>query len=387
MVGRPLIQQVIVLGALGLSACTLGDDYRPTVVGAAPAPVDAGGMGGMPSEPPPPSTAGRDAGCSAGELQGCVVEIDPPDPDPPPTDAPDAATPPDAALAGTCDDGLQNQGESDEDCAGPCAQRCALGDSCTASADCAAGLFCAGGGLAECAPIPLRCDDGILNGTEPVVDCGNAECGLCDLGSACGANAHCDSGSCRGGFCLLPLCEDNQQSGTETDTDCGGSDPACARCAVSDNCAINSDCQSGSCLGGRCADCDDNDQNGNETGVDCGGSCGDCDPGEGCSGDADCLSGACEDGRCCGGTLVDCTRCALRLSGALNCNTNGPAAAPTCEAFLQCLADNPVACPTRHAENCSVDPGGVCNHTAFGGNGGPGVGLADAILGSAQCFF
>jgi hypothetical protein len=41
----------------------------------------------------------------------------------------------------------------------------------------------------------------------------------------------------------------------------------------------------------------------------------------------------------------------------------------------------------RHAEFCSADPGGVCNHNAFGGNIGGGIVLADGIIGTAACFF
>jgi hypothetical protein len=64
-----------------------------------------------------------------------------------------------------------------------------------------------------------------------------------------------------------------------------------------------------------------------------------------------------------------------------------PVVAGQCNAFLDCLANNPAACPVRHAEGCSVDPGGVCNHINFGGNSSPALILADSILGTAQCWF
>jgi hypothetical protein len=75
------------------------------------------------------------------------------------------------------------------------------------------------------------------------------------------------------------------------------------------------------------------------------------------------------------------------LAGAIDCNTNGAAAAPNCEAFLDCLAANSAICPVRYAPGCSEEPGSVCDQSDFGGVGGPGVGLADAIIGSAQCVF
>jgi hypothetical protein len=72
----------------------------------------------------------------------------------------------------------------------------------------------------------------------------------------------------------------------------------------------------------------------------------------------------------------------------LSCESSpDPVAVANCNSFLDCLARNPVACPVRHAQLCSVDPGGACNHTAFGGNGGPGLLLADRVIGTAACNF
>jgi hypothetical protein len=41
----------------------------------------------------------------------------------------------------------------------------------------------------------------------------------------------------------------------------------------------------------------------------------------------------------------------------------------------------------RYAPGCTDSPGGACDHLRFGGNGSPGVVLADSILGNASCFF
>jgi hypothetical protein len=291
-------------------------------------------------------------------------------------------------LPPSCDDQVRNQNETGVDCGGACPD-CATAQPCAIAGDCQSGV-CGGGGCALgidlCCQAP-SCGDGVRNGNEPVTDCGDAACGSCPLGNPCTAGAQCASGSCQAGSCRVPPCADGVRNGAETDTDCGGNDPGCTRCAVGDSCAGNGDCASGSCVNRECSNCADEQRNGTETAVDCGGVCGPCDPGEACGEDADCQSGACQDERCCGGARVDCTRCARRLVGAIDCNTNGPAATPNCEAFLDCLAANPAICPVRHAPGCSEDPGGVCNHIAFGGNGGPGIGLADAILGSAQCEF
>ena len=149
-------------------------------------------------------------------------------------------------------------------------------------------------------------------------------------------------------------------------------------------------CASGFCASGFCGDpsCTDETQNGTESDLDCGGACGGCAAGLGCDIDAYCESAVCQDGRCCGGRELNCTRCARRLAGVLSCEFSADAAArDNCNAFLDCLANNPAACPIRHAGGCSEDPGGVCNHNRFCGNGGPGLVLADSILGTASCLF
>jgi hypothetical protein len=293
-----------------------------------------------------------------------------------------------ACAAASCTDEVRNQSEAATDCGGTC-PGCAVGQPCASAGDCESGVCdaadaCAG---SERCCQAASCADGVLNGGEPVVDCGNAACGLCPVGHECTQAAQCASGVCSDGVCQPGPCENGVQNGSETDTDCGGFNPDCRRCGAGDACVRDQDCVSGSCVGGACSSCGDSLLNGNESDVDCGGNCGPCQPGLVCNADADCQSGACQDGLCCGGVLVDCTRCARRLAGSLTCNANGPAAAPNCEAFLDCLADNPDVCPVRYAPGCSDDPGGVCNHTFFGGNTGPGVALADAILGTSSCFF
>jgi len=73
----------------------------------------------------------------------------------------------------TCNDGIQNQGETGVDCGGPCA-------ACP------------------------TCSDGVQNGNETGVDCGGPDCNAC------------------------PTCNDGIQNGNETGIDCGG--PDCAPC-------------------------------------------------------------------------------------------------------------------------------------------------------------
>ncbi len=241
----------------------------------------------------------------------------------------------------TCDGGRLDRDDAGSDCGGSACAPCAQGASCRNGGDCSSGLCGGDGACAE-----ARCDGGVVNGAGPVVACVRPPCGRC-----------------------------------------GGKDPGCARCVAGDTCAGNGDCASGRCVSGSCSSCGDGERNATETGVDCGGTCGPCAAGDVCKVDADCQSAACQDGRCCGGTRVDCTRCARRLAQVLDCSSNGRSGAAQCDAFLDCLANNPDACPVRHAPGCSGDPGGVCNHTDFGTNTGRGVALADAILGTTGCTF
>jgi hypothetical protein len=180
-----------------------------------------------------------------------------------------------SCSAPRCDDGVRNQEELDVDCAGSCAADCGTGQRCQQASDCTSrvcGSVGCAAGEALCCQVP-RCDDGVRNAAEADVDCGTAACGGCALGDDCSADAQCQSGFCSGGSCTVRLvCGDGVRNGPETDLDCGGSEPGCPRCADGQVCAVASDCQSNRCAVGRCVSCFDGVQNGNEAGVDCGGS-------------------------------------------------------------------------------------------------------------------
>jgi hypothetical protein len=185
------------------------------------------------------------------------------------------------------------------------------------------------------------------------------------------------------------------QNQNEAGIDCGGN---CTAPCSTTSCNVDADCNGTRCGQDDCAGlarccqpaaCNDGLTNGTETGPDCGGGdplCGRCIEGTACLNDGDCASGACEGGRCCGGTLGDCTRCAERLSVGADCSAAGPASEGWCSAFLQCLANNPAACPRRYEPGCSSDPG-VCNHNFYGGDGSVGVQQANALIFSPGCQF
>lgn len=105
----------------------------------------------------------------------------------------------------TCEDGLQNQGETGIDCGGPCIN-CGLVASCfdgTQNQD-ETGIDC-GGVCPDCAG---TCSDGVMNQNETGIDCG----GVC---------APCSGTD--------PTCTDGIQNGDETGVDCGGT--MCSPCA------------------------------------------------------------------------------------------------------------------------------------------------------------
>lgn len=90
----------------------------------------------------------------------------------------------------SCDDDVQNPGETDEDCGGTMCPACPIGDTCLLPTDCLSG---------ECGGIPLTCQesctDTMMNQDETDVDCGG-ECDPCDFGEGCEVAADCSTGAC-----------------------------------------------------------------------------------------------------------------------------------------------------------------------------------------------
>jgi hypothetical protein len=119
-----------------------------------------------------------------------------------------------------------------------------------------------------------------------------------EQGAECIDGSECKSLTCKGGMCTVVVAggnpTDNVRNGDETDVDCGGE--SAPRCADGKSCKVAGDCESNSCINGKCKAPapDDGLKNGDETDVDCGGSkAPKCGVDKGCAKDDDCSSAAC----------------------------------------------------------------------------------------------
>src|SRR6187549_15304 len=148
------------------------------------------------------------------------------------------------AAPAHCKNGLQDEGESDEDCGGACPQ-CSLTQHCNSSADCREG---------ECSDGTCQaasCSDGTQSGSETGKDCGGGACKACPAGEGCAVPTDCQSGVCDDEQrCAEPTCSDRVTNGNESDIDCGG--PDCPKCVPPQNCLTPSDCVGNDCSAGKC---------------------------------------------------------------------------------------------------------------------------------------
>ena len=128
-------------------------------------------------------------------------------------------------AAPSCDDEVTNGFESDVDCGGTC-PHCPTDAMCTTPQDCEDGV-CGGDGPTPVCVAPT-CNDGVTNGGEIDEDCGGpCPPGSCDVGETCNTSEDCLSWVCKQGTCREPDCNDNVQNGDEQGVDCGGSCNPC----------------------------------------------------------------------------------------------------------------------------------------------------------------
>jgi hypothetical protein len=146
-----------------------------------------------------------------------------------------------------------------------------------------------------------HCINGKVDADETDIDCGGKDCLACG-GDACTSDDQCQTGACVSEKCKLASCTDGIFDGYESALDCG--DPSvvgCPLCAMGQNCWNGCNCQSGFCdpdthtCGdgtANCNTCTDGVRDHNETGIDCGGEPSTCPrrcgAGQRCSVDTDC---------------------------------------------------------------------------------------------------
>ncbi len=243
---------------------------------------------------------------------------------------------------------------------------------------------------------PAACDDGEQNGNETDVDCGGS-CEDCLPGEGCATGTDCTTGVCTGGICAEPSCTDGVHNGDETDVDCGG--PTCGGCPSGSDCDEDADCLSQSCVDSHCAPsaCTDGIQNGSETDVDCGGpTCPGCELGDACGSNGDCADGLCLGGLCqpasCGDNVrngdetdVDCGGSCSPCPDEWSCDASSDCESRVCVDHV-CVA---ATCfdNVKNGDESDVDCGGSggCDRCAAGDACGTAADCQSQVCESEVC--
>jgi hypothetical protein len=156
-------------------------------------------------------------------------------------------------AAPTNTDGIKNLDETDVDCGGASAPKCADGKGCAGAGDCASGVCDANAKKCN-APAP---DDGVKNGAETGVDCGGTDAATkrCPTNEGCLDGTDCADQICTANKCAAPTKNDGKKNGDESDVDCGGTLTGAPACGVGKSCNVHADCASNGCdYNKKCAD-------------------------------------------------------------------------------------------------------------------------------------
>lgn len=300
-----------------------------------------------------------------------------------------------------CDDGnIQECGTCNSDCTATVAwPKCAYRVPCAHDADCASGACVAhrctkscGDGYVE--PPGEFCDDG---NTSPCGTC-SATCLMpipeispyfvkCTVGVGCKTGVDCESGSCVQGKCMSVCGDGVVQTGEACDDGnndaCGTCNAACTAtnatvtgCVLGIPCASNADCLSGGCAGGVCVPV-------------CGN--GILEPGEVCDDRNTDGCGTCNAG--CSAVNTTVTGCV----GGFGCAVDGDCASAVCtsgECTSVCgngLVEPDETCDDGNTEDCGACSAdcGAFNATVTGCTGGLGCtdddDCASAVCESGAC--
>lgn len=87
--------------------------------------------------------------------------------------------------------------------------------------------------------------DGKKSGDETDVDCGGTRAAKCADGKKCSVGGDCANAVCAAGTCTLPSPTDGAKNADETDVDCGGT--KAPKCPPTKGCSTNGDCASDAC--------------------------------------------------------------------------------------------------------------------------------------------
>jgi hypothetical protein len=296
----------VAAAAATVVACST-DDPGTTPDDAGAPVVEAGTT--TPPEPVPDAAPLRDS--SVTPPKGCATAADCP------SGVCNLATK--VCAAATCKDGVKNAVETDIDCGGTCT-KCDTLKRCSVAADCISGVCVDPDGKGKRCQAPTN-TDGVKNGNETGVDCGNTGNPACADGQGCATRDDCTSKYCKALVCTAVTPNDLVQDGDETDVDCGGL--AAKPCADGLMCLIDGDCTSLVCAnvgaGLRCQppSYTDGKKNGAETDVDCGG-----DPAHPCATGKSCKVG----GDC---TTLGCNYL-FKCAAGRSCTNPGGYGADTC---------------------------------------------------------
>lgn len=268
-------------------------------------------------------------------------------------------------------DGKKNGSETDVDCGGQEAPKCASGKKCASDTDCVSDVC-----KDTCQePSPT---DGKKNGIETDVDCGGStQNPACPPGKTCNVGTDCLEKICEAGLCSPPG-KDGVQNGTETDVDCGG-DAANDRCDIGKLCAVGPDCIEKSCAAGQCVapTAEDGVTNGTESDIDCGGGPENprCQPGQICYDHSHCDSQVCQNQLCQAPTPFDGTQ----NGGESDVDCGGPNA-PACGYGRKCVAHTDCASLGCHHNTKTCAEARSCVYT----HGGQTCGVGETGLPGAQ---
>lgn len=136
----------------------------------------------------------------------------------------------------------------------PVAQ-CDNGQPCELDQDCKS-LTCDGATCALTPDSPPGPADLKKNNGETDVDCGGPNAPKCADGKTCDGDGDCENGYCPADtkVCATARYDDGVKNGTETDVDCGGTGPGMLKCAEPKSCLVDGDCNGACNFEKKCSD-------------------------------------------------------------------------------------------------------------------------------------